>query len=95
MLRLPLLLLFFAGGCAALIYELVWFHLVELVVGASSISIAVLLASFMGGMALGSALLPRLVSASRHPLRVIAALELGIGAIGLAMPFAMPFVQTG
>lgn len=95
MLRLPLLLLFFAGGCAALIYELVWFHLVELVVGASSISVAVLLASFMGGMALGSALLPRLVSPSRHPLRVIAALELGIAAIGLAMPFAMPFVQAG
>jgi spermidine synthase len=94
-LRLPLLLLFFAGGCAALIYELVWFYLVELVVGASSISIAVLLASFMGGMALGSALLPRLIAPSRHPLRVIAVIELGIGAIGLAMPFGMPFVQAG
>ncbi|MEO8681565.1 MAG: fused MFS/spermidine synthase [Vicinamibacterales bacterium] len=94
-LRLPLLLLFFAGGCAALIYELVWFYLVELVVGASSISIAVLLASFMGGMAIGSALLPRVVSPARHPLRVIAALELGIGAIGLLMPFAMPLVQAG
>jgi len=30
-------LLFFASGCAALIYETVWFHLVQLVVGASSI----------------------------------------------------------
>ena len=51
--RLSLLILFFASGTAALIYELVWFHLVSLVVGASSLSIAALLASFMGGMAIG------------------------------------------
>jgi spermidine synthase len=38
-----LLVLFFASGCAALIYETVWFYLVQLVVGASSISVAVLL----------------------------------------------------
>ena len=70
MLRIFLLILFFASGTAALIYELVWFHLVTLVVGASSLSIAALLASFMGGMAIGSALLPRLVPATAHPLRV-------------------------
>ena len=90
-----LLPLFFLSGTAALIYELVWFHLVTLIVGASSLSIAALLASFMGGMAIGSALLPRLVPPSRHPLRVVAALELGIAAIGLAMPFVLPFVQSG
>ena len=47
MLTRPLVLLFFASGGAALIYETVWFHLVQLVVGASSISVAVLLCSFM------------------------------------------------
>ena len=41
---LACLVLFFASGCAALIYEMVWFHLVQLVVGASSISVAALLA---------------------------------------------------
>ena len=86
-------LLFFASGCAALIYETVWFHLVQLVVGASSLSVAVILCSFMGGMALGSALLPRLVTASWHPLRVIAALEAGIGLLGIAIPLALPYVQ--
>ena len=95
MTRRPLLLLFFLSGCAALIYELVWFHLVQLVVGASSISMAALLASFMGGMALGSALLPRFVTTARHPLRVVATLEAGIGLIGAAMPFVLPYVQLG
>ena len=85
--------LFFASGCAALIYETVWFHLVQLVVGASSLSVGVLLCSFMGGMALGSALLPRLVPASIHPLRVVAALEAGIAAFGILIPLALPYVQ--
>ena len=93
MARLSLLILFFISGSAALIYELVWFYLVELVVGASSLSMAVLLSIFMGGMALGSALLPRLVSASYHPLRVVAVLEGSIGVVGLAIPFALPYVH--
>jgi spermidine synthase len=84
--------IFAASGCAALIYEMVWFHLVQLVVGASSISVAVLLCSFMGGMALGSWLIPRLVS-SAHPLRVIAVLEAGIAACGVLIPIALPYVQ--
>jgi spermidine synthase len=86
-------LLFFASGSAALIYETVWFHLVQLVVGASSISVAVLLCSFMGGMALGSAWLPRLFPVTAHPLRVVAVLEAGIAVLGLVIPFALPVVQ--
>jgi spermidine synthase len=91
--RAILLLLFFASGCAALIYELVWFHQVQLVVGASSLSMAVLLSSFMGGMALGSALLPRLVGRERHPLRVVAGLEAGIAVLGILIPLTLPFVR--
>jgi spermidine synthase len=91
--RRPLLILFFASGAAALIYELVWFHLVTLVVGASALSVAAILASFMGGMAIGSALVPRVTSPSTHPLRLIATLEAGIAAIGLAMPFLLPLVR--
>ena len=85
--------LFFLSGCAALIYETVWFHHVQLVVGASSISVAVLLCSFMGGMALGSAWLPRRLSATVHPLRIVALLELGIAAFGLLIPVTLPVVH--
>ena len=90
---LPLLLvLFFGSGCAALIYEIVWFQLLQLVIGSSAVSLAVLLGTFMGGMCLGSLALPRLISATRHPLRVYAFLELAIGLAGLAVLFAMPVV---
>ena len=89
----PALLLLFAGsGCAALLYEVVWFHLLRLVVGCSSVSIAFLLASFMGGMCLGTLLLPRCIGQHRHPLRVYAALELGIGVIGLVLPALLPWL---
>lgn len=89
---LLLLLLFALSGAAALIYELVWFHLLRLSVGSSSISLAFLLGSFMGGMCLGSWLLPRLVPARCHPLRVYAVLELGIGALGVCMPMLLPWL---
>ena len=84
------LLLFVGSGCAALIYEVVWFQLLQLVIGASAVSLGVLLATFMGGMCAGSLLLPRVVSSARHPLGIYARLELGIGAFGLLILFVLP-----
>jgi spermidine synthase len=90
---LPWLLVLFVGsGCAALIYEIVWLQLLQLVIGSSGISLGVLLGTFMGGMCLGSLLLPRLVSDRHHPLRVYAFLELGIGVIGILVLFGMPLL---
>jgi spermidine synthase len=87
-----LFLLFIGSGCAALIYEIVWFQLLQLIIGSSSISLGILLGTFMGGMCLGSLLLSRLISPRQHPLRVYAALELGIGGLGLLILVAMPLV---
>ncbi|MCU1385382.1 MAG: Spermine synthase, partial [Acidobacteria bacterium] len=87
-----LFLLFIGSGCAALIYEIVWFQLLQLIIGSSSISLGILLGTFMGGMCLGSLLLSRLIAAREHPLRVYAALELGIGVLGLVILFAMPLI---
>jgi spermidine synthase len=90
---LPLLLLLFVGsGCAALIYEVVWFELLELIIGSSAISTGVLLATFMGGMCIGSMGLPHIVSARRNPLHVYALLESGIGVLGLGILFGLPYL---
>ncbi|MBI4664401.1 MAG: hypothetical protein HY735_36865, partial [Verrucomicrobia bacterium] len=90
---LPLLLLLFVGsGCAALIYEIVWFQLLQLVIGSSAISLGVLLGTFMGGMCLGSLAFPRVISSGHHPLRVYGLIELGIGLLGVFVLFAMPYV---
>ena len=91
---LPFVLLLSLGsGVAALIYEIVWFQLLELVVGSTAVSLGVLLATFMGGMCLGSLMFPRLVSARHRPLRVYAMIELGIGLLGILVLRLMPFVS--
>src|SRR5262245_35861833 len=91
---LPVLLVLFVGsGCSALIYEVVWFQLLQLVIGSSAVSLAVLLGTFMGGMCLGSLAVPRFVSPRHHPLAVYALLELGLGVLGVAVLFGMPSVH--
>src|SRR6187401_768371 len=88
---LPALLLLFVGsGCAALVYEVVWFQLLQLSIGSSAVSLGVLLGIFMGGMCLGSLVTPRFLSRSHHPLRVYAMLELGIGVCGLLVLWLVP-----
>jgi spermidine synthase len=84
---LPLvLLLFCASGCAALIYEIVWYQLLQIAIGSTAISLGVLLASFMGGLCLGSLGLPwlsrRLPRLSQYPFRTFAGIEFLIGLCG-------------
>ena len=91
---LPVLLFLFAGsGCAALIYEVVWFQLLQLVIGSSAVSLGVLLGTYMGGMCIGSLLLSRVISRGEHPLRVYGLLELGIGFFGVAVLFVIPMLN--
>jgi spermidine synthase len=86
------LLLFAGSGCAALIYEIVWFQLLQLVIGSSAVSLGLLLAAYMGGLCFGSVALPRWISTRHHPMRVYAFLELGIGAFGILALFAVPLI---
>ena len=92
---LPLLLILFAlSGAAGLIYEIVWLQLLELVIGSTAVSIAVLLGTFMGGLCLGSLLLPRWISPRHHPLRIYAYLELATAVCGFLALFGLPLIQN-
>jgi len=84
------ILLVVLSGCAALVYEIVWFQLLQLVIGSSAVSLGLLLAAYMGGLCLGSALFARYVPRASHPMRVYAYLELGIGLFGLVALFGIP-----
>jgi len=88
-----LLLLFAASGCSALIYEIVWYQLLQFVIGSTAVSLGVLLATFMGGLCIGSVLLPRVLPDSRHPLRMYAFVELGIAVCGILVLVGMPLVS--
>jgi spermidine synthase len=77
-----------------LIYEIVWYQLLQLVIGSSAVSLGVLLATFMGGLCAGSLQLPRLRIAKEHPLRVYGKIELGIAICGVLVLFLMPLVDS-
>lgn len=85
-------MLFVGSGGAALIYEIVWFQVLQLVIGSSAVSLGVVLGTFMGGMCIGSLALPRVISSQPHPLKVYVMLELGIGILGLIVLVGMPSV---
>jgi spermidine synthase len=93
---LPWLLILFAGsGCSALIYEIVWYQLLQLVIGSTTVSLAVLLATFMGGLCIGSLWLPRyLEKHPMHPLRAYARIEVGIGICGILELLMIPLVDS-
>lgn len=88
-----LLILFAASGAAALIYEVVWLQLLQLVIGSSAVSLAVLLGTYMGGMCAGSLLFSRLIPENKRALRVYALLELATAAFGLAVLFGLPAIE--
>ncbi|MGB7762498.1 MAG: SAM-dependent methyltransferase, partial [Bryobacteraceae bacterium] len=91
--RLPLLLVLFGlSGCSALIYEIVWYQLLQLAIGSTAISLGFLLAAYMGGLCAGSLGLAR-VAPTRHPLRIYAALELGIAAFAALALAGIPLVD--
>jgi spermidine synthase len=92
----PWLLVLFAGsGCSALIYEIVWYQLLQLVIGSTTVSLGVLLATFMGGLCIGSLLLPRyLAKHPMHPLRAYARIEVGIALCGILELFLIPLVDS-
>lgn len=89
---LSILLLLAGSGCAALIYEIVWLQLLQLVIGSSAVSLGLLLGTYMGGLFLGSMAFPQMVSSRHHPLRVYAVLELGIGILGILILYGLPYV---
>jgi len=81
-------LCFTLSGAAGLIYEVLWMRMLGLVFGATTIAVSVVLAAFMGGLALGSAVGGKVAGRMARPLRTYAWIEIMIGLYALAVPIA-------
>src|SRR5712671_3426229 len=75
--------LFAASGFAGLIYESIWTHYLKLFLGHAAYAQTLVLAIFMGGMALGSWISSRWSPRWRSPLRAYAATEAAISVLAL------------
>lgn len=87
--RAPLLAVFFLSGACALVYQVLWVRLLILQFGATSVAVALVLATFMAGLGLGSHLASRVTHRLRSPIRAYAGLEAAIGLTALLMPPAI------
>ena len=74
-----ILALFFCSGVMALIYEVVWSKLLAQMFGSTIYAQTVVLAVFMGGLALGNRLLGIWADRLRNPVRIYGGLEIAVG----------------
>lgn len=81
--------LLFGSGLCALIYQTVWLRQFRLIFGASTFATGAVLAIFMAGLGLGSALLGKRADTKEQPLRYYGQLEL---LIALATVVSQPLL---
>ena len=86
LMLLPLLLLFFASGACALVYQVMWLRMLALVFGVTVYAASTVLASFMTGLALGSYGAGRVAARVTSPLAAFGIVEIGVGITAFATP---------
>jgi spermidine synthase len=77
---------------SALIYQVLWLRLLALVFGVTVHAATTVLASFMAGLALGSALAGRLADHTDRPLRWFGFVEIGIGVLAVGTYLVLPAI---
>jgi spermidine synthase len=86
---LPVATLLFASGFCALVYQTTWMRQFRLIFGASTLATAAVLAIFMAGLGVGSALLGKRADRTPNPLRMYGLLELLIAGSAAVSPLLL------
>ena len=80
-LLLPLLAVAFFTGLSSFVYEVGWIRMLSLVLGASTYSFELMLASFILGLALGSLWIRSRLDAAGEPIRLLAVIQVAMGLL--------------
>jgi len=86
-------LCFVLSGATGLIYEVLWARMLGLVFGATTLAVSTVLAAFMGGLALGSALAGKFAQRIRKPLSVYGLMEILIAMYALLVPLLFRWID--
>lgn len=84
----------FASGFSAIAYQVLWIQQSGLWLGQESAAVVAVVAAFLGGLALGSVLVARVVERARHPERWYAACELLVAVWAVVLVFAQASVDA-
>ena len=79
---LPIMLL---SGATSFTYELLWSRLLQHVLGSSTLAFATMLASFLAGIAIGSAIAARLAGTGETALRRLGVVQIGIAVLSMGV----------
>src|SRR6202035_4564456 len=82
----------FLSGIGALIFETLWLRLSGLAFGNSIWAAALILSSFMAGLALGTAIAASTKLQRVRPLKFYAGLEIAVAVFGCTIVFALPAI---
>src|SRR5580765_8239101 len=88
-MRAVLLACFFLSGSSGLILESLWTRQLGLVFGSTTLAISTVLATFMGGLGLGSYVAGRFADRIKNPVRAYALAEAGVGVYALFIPLIL------
>lgn len=81
--------LFYLSGIAGLIYQVLWLRRLSVVFGVTVYAASTVLAAFMAGLAIGSAISGRVMRRGIAPLAAFGLAEILIGITGLLSPFLL------
>ena len=87
--RRLLFALFYVSGIAGLIYQVLWLRRLSLIFGVTVYAASTVLASFMAGLAIGSALSSRILRKGISPLTAFGIAEILVGVTGLLSPILL------
>lgn len=91
-LSVILCVVFFLSGAAAVMFETLWFRLAGLTFGNSVWAGALVLSSFMAGLALGNGLAAYLGHRIRFPIRFYAFIEIAVAVSGIGLVLIFPLL---
>ena len=87
-------ILFIVSGALGLIYQIVWFKYLSLFLGNTTYAQTIVLATFMGGLAVGAAFWGRQADRAKNAFRLYGILELLIGVYCLLYPYLIEWQES-
>jgi predicted membrane-bound spermidine synthase/tetratricopeptide (TPR) repeat protein len=86
--------LFIVSGATGLIYQIAWFKYLSLFLGNTTYAQTIVLATFMGGLAIGASLWGRRADRAKSPIVLYGGLEFFIGLYCIVYPWLMSAVKS-
>jgi len=88
-----LLLVFFLSGACSLAYQIIWIRMFGLIFGGTTISMSIVIAVFMGGLAIGSHVIGKYAAKVSNRVRLYGILEVATGVLAAVLFYGIKYLS--